>query len=1069
MRDSLEDDPEFVAATNEAEQAMEGGPDSPSLGRMSLDNRHRQQRALLDTEGTKELTELRKKVTILERQRDEEREKVRELSKFKEEAEKFLSQKSKMTERLQEVDQDLRNYEKMEKDWIMQKDQFDAQLVDLQEQLEMATMDKELAEEKSENIQDELDMVRDKLEVAQIDLAVFQEQATAQREEEEEQIDSGAAEAREKGEVSSAVVIQLERQNERLREALIKYRDVVSESDAEQKRKISEMDKELGLLSGIQAQYESASARLQDAENLVEELKLQLDDALTAEEMLEELTDRNLSLSEKVENMRAIIEDLEALKELNDELEETHIETEKQLQEEVDLKDMQLREQRARTETLDANIADYENTFAQFRELIMNLQGDLESLRAQRAEESRGRDAGTDLNSQSQAMLNLNMKLQSSVLKSQAKTIDLELGKMAASQARVQLDIIRPYLPNAFFEDDADAVDSLLFFQRIGHKAEIVRTIVESSHDIQNQLTTGANESLIGVCQMRHSLAHFSALSRQIAAVISRGTPETFVKAGRMFKELISVEKRVDMYVEALRKEELKETECASDMHRFIQQLEEFSYALGEDAGDADLSAKEVGSAMLFEHDLDTLYAALGFTKQTLANLHVDAGIEWELAGKNVDDAIFGPLQQLIDHLRAAKVPARKLLRRLEILYGNDQAVKMEAIFTLPGLGQTSSQLVGFATQLASKTAAYAHEVRTARMPFLLSTFYRLVTDATKNGLATAEAEAWTTPTAWTSQLASTVTLLFNAALDAENTIQGESNWLRRSEPADHLSSVTGDGPWIGRVEAVKADASRNVDAERQIAKLSDEAKDLFREVRLREERLQEEGIKVERLNRQLKASKEQADQIISLRHELGETQKQSKAYQEANETMQSDIDNLEKAVVRLQKQVTSSNPDQSEVPKVDGYSTLTGGNVESTYLIEQVNSLRGAVRYLSSQNAYLKSADLMRDFADLPPLPASKPKSKEIGMPVQRGADDADPSDLQTALLRIRTLRSQALRVAATPKIPDIAFRTTRKWTPIALSPAHQYAQQKHAMREIQLDVARLSERLPALVGGYA
>ena len=42
-------------------------------------------------------------------------------------------------------------------------------------------------------------------------------------------------------------------------------------------------------------------------------------------------------LGEKIEEMRITIEDLEALKELNDELEENHMETEKALQEDIGL------------------------------------------------------------------------------------------------------------------------------------------------------------------------------------------------------------------------------------------------------------------------------------------------------------------------------------------------------------------------------------------------------------------------------------------------------------------------------------------------------------------------------------------------------------------------------------------------------------------------------------------------------------------------------------------------------------------------------------------------------------
>lgn len=82
-------------------------------------------------------------------------------------------------------------------------------------------------------------------------------------------------------------------------------------------------------------QYESTLIKLTNAEIQIEDLKLQLDDALGAEEMLVQLTERNLMLGEKIEEMRITIEDLEALKELNDELEENHVETEKAMQEDL--------------------------------------------------------------------------------------------------------------------------------------------------------------------------------------------------------------------------------------------------------------------------------------------------------------------------------------------------------------------------------------------------------------------------------------------------------------------------------------------------------------------------------------------------------------------------------------------------------------------------------------------------------------------------------------------------------------------------------------------------------------
>jgi len=97
-----------------------------------------------------------------------------------------------------------------------------------------------------------------------------------------------------------------------------------------------------------------------------------------------------------MEQMRAEIEDLEALKELSDELEESHVETEKALQEEIggtssfvsvnqrlitfsdllnaDEKDMLIHTHLRAIEALQDSIEDYDNTIGQFRELVATLQ-----------------------------------------------------------------------------------------------------------------------------------------------------------------------------------------------------------------------------------------------------------------------------------------------------------------------------------------------------------------------------------------------------------------------------------------------------------------------------------------------------------------------------------------------------------------------------------------------------------------------------------------------------------------------------------------------------------------------
>jgi dynactin 1 len=135
----------------------------------------------------------------------------------------------------------------------------------------------------------------------------------------------------------------------------------------------------------------------------LEDLKQQLDDALGAEDLVDQLTEKNLNLTEKLEEMRGTVDDLEALKELADELEENHVETEKQLEAEIgkpsflsfclsssicyhhsdpllsyehhlDHRDMLLREQLERLRSSEETAADYESTIQQFRELVTLLQ-----------------------------------------------------------------------------------------------------------------------------------------------------------------------------------------------------------------------------------------------------------------------------------------------------------------------------------------------------------------------------------------------------------------------------------------------------------------------------------------------------------------------------------------------------------------------------------------------------------------------------------------------------------------------------------------------------------------------
>lgn len=288
-------------------------------------------------------------------------------------------------------------------------------------------------------------------------------------------------------------------------------------------------------------QYEKTKERLDVTESLVEDLKMQLDDALGAEDLVDQLTEKNLNLTEKMDELSATVDDLEALKELADELEENHMETEKQLQDEIDHRDMLLREQLDRLRVNEETTADYEATIGQFRELVVLLQNDLEEFKHKEKNEQTEK---ITLSSQSQAMMSLNFQLQTTVMKAQAKAIDIELRKLEASQANDRLNMIQPYLPESFFKTENDPISCLLLFKRLEFKAGLIVKHLDQNYPISEKIMDNVTENLVTICEMKQRAGWLSSLATRFQTHIKNCDPDTFTKMGKVYLDLIGVERR---------------------------------------------------------------------------------------------------------------------------------------------------------------------------------------------------------------------------------------------------------------------------------------------------------------------------------------------------------------------------------------------------------------------------------------------------------------------------------------------------------------------------------------------
>ncbi|KAF9180030.1 hypothetical protein BGZ51_006508 [Haplosporangium sp. Z 767] len=1016
----------------------------------------------------KEYDELRIKLRILEAKRTEDREKLRDAEKAKEESDQFLNIRTKLQAKLTEMQQELRDSKRSLKEAMTEKEGFESKYNDVVESMEVTMLDKEMAEERAENLQHEVNMLKEKVEEMHVDLNVFQQ--------EESNLSNPAVNQ-----------LQLERQNERLKEALLRLRDMTSEQEAEMTRKLKNLEKEASMVQEVQLHNEKLRESLTIAENQIEDLKQRLDDAIGAEDMIEQLSEKNITLGEKIEEMQSAIDDLEALKELNDELEENHSETEKQLQAEINIKDSQLREHMKRIETLEENVGDYENTILQFRELVAHLQSDLEQLRQK--EESK---AGGGLGSQSQAMLSLNLQLQSTAMKAQAKAIDLELRKLDALQANDNLMLVQPYLPDGFFRTENDSIQCLLLFKRLSFKSELMNKHLEQQYGITEKITQNTIPTeLVPICEVRQKLAWFGDLAKRFVSYIEGCPVEVFSKMGQVYHDLVGTERRLNSWVELLRKEELKESDCVVDLQRAIAQLDHLAdnYLA---TTKLDLVDRYQGAVRSLDLNFDRVFVNLS-TISSLFNSSED-GVRL-VDTDDIQYQLVHTLNALSAQAKSGKVTTKKLLRKLDELASQASIIKPECFSQYKNACATGTKLGEFTHEVRKRILEYAQARREGAKT---DTIHQTIYSVTDSHLGISETGMWDGCRKLLNGLLQDITALAEGILDPEIAI-------KVTKP---------DKVWVKRAKEMKAEVIINVDAEQKAQALQEQVLKFVRETKLKDQALQESNVKIELLEKRMEDFKKQAEQISILDRDVDKAKKQERDYDEFISALQADMAVLEEQNAQLRRLVKKSESRNITAPlkrsshhnqhghsgsmndqDPSGALAVDGADVGSSReLLMQIESLKSALRFLRSENASLRTRAAMLDLG----LPADM---STLSAPLGRISDGEDiktqtdravghkrlltaDTELKAVAMETKRLLRDARIVCASPKIVDLTKHTVsssapsatgvepestesgaktarRPWQAQKTRPEWQYHTQQAALHTIQKRSNELKERL--------
>ncbi|KAL5111951.1 Dynactin subunit 1 [Taenia crassiceps] len=435
-----------------------------------------------------EVKDLTEKLEVIKAKRAEDRAKLKEAESMKVQ----LAQMEENRKLLQEKSADFQRQIAQAKSEAAERqaafDRYKEEMTDAMDTIEMATLDKEMAEEKLEAANMEIENLKEKVEELTLENQILKEEQA------DTPLPTADGESTRAG-PTVAQLKQLEQQNERMKMGLVTFRNLANQD----KQEIAALTKEVSKLqtevSHLSAERTRLSEELKQALEHTIELKEQVDAALGADQMVSVLTQKNLELEETVEKLTEERNDLESLCEMNDELLEGERERQLELAEQIDLARSQMRELVRQLEASRETVADYEQTISKFREVVTQLQTQNTQLSQSLADARRSASSASlaamaadqsATAAEASALMLGNPAGKQMEAQTVAKVIEVELRKLDAEQGVQHVQWLSHFLPEAFSRHagDHDAILILLLVNRLIFKCELLATQVRKRYPL---------------------------------------------------------------------------------------------------------------------------------------------------------------------------------------------------------------------------------------------------------------------------------------------------------------------------------------------------------------------------------------------------------------------------------------------------------------------------------------------------------------------------------------------------------------------------------------------------------
>lgn len=521
---------------------------------------------------TLQIRDLTEKLETLKMRREDDRDKLKDHDKLKMQLEHLLEFKAKIMESQASLQRDLQRARQDAKEAIEAREAHAEEMADMAEAVEMATLDREMAEEKAETLQLELEVARERLEEVTLDLEILK---TEMQQKMASLVEGGGTPIGENiggGGISTYEMKQLEQQNARLRETLVRMRDMSAHEKHEHQKLLKDMDQKKSEIAELARTKEKLSSRIDSMEHQLADLQEQVDAALGAEEMVVILGEQKLTLEERVTALLEEVAELEQLQDMNDQLVESNAELELDLREELDLAHAATREALREKEAALETIADRESTIVKFREVVQKLQEQSLSLQQRLEKESSKSGAATVLPEI------IDFKKMFSETKAHTKAIDLELRRVDVEQLQQHIGLLKAFMPDTFLNrgGDYDALLVLLLVPRLIYKTDILLGQIRDKFpavekiDRQTIIKGHSIEQYAFRCRLSYYINAVQAILHQFQHALNACKTEALLKVGSNYPEMSAQEKVIDRFVDLVKRDQLDENVPLEALEKFV-------------------------------------------------------------------------------------------------------------------------------------------------------------------------------------------------------------------------------------------------------------------------------------------------------------------------------------------------------------------------------------------------------------------------------------------------------------------------------------------------------------------